>query len=85
MHDLIREFLTSSMDDVMRKELHENAASHYRLHRSSRMDDLEFLHHLAEAGNTDEFAQILGEVGKILFLQAIPIFLPSWILLIILR
>ena len=64
VHDLIREFLTSSMDDVMRKELHDNAASHYRLHRSSRMDDLEFLHHLAEAGDTDEFAQILGEVGQ---------------------
>tara|TARA_Y100000766_G_scaffold48823_3_gene39042 strand:- start:14805 stop:17336 length:2532 start_codon:yes stop_codon:yes gene_type:complete len=64
VHDLIREFLTSSMDDVMRKELHENAASHYRSHRGSRMDDLEFLHHLAEAGNTDEFAQILGEVGQ---------------------
>ena len=63
VHDLVREFLTRSMDDSLRQELHNNAKEWYRTRLETAADRIEYIHHLNESGGTDDLAEVLSSEG----------------------
>ena len=63
VHDLVREFLTRSMDESLRQELHNNAKEWYRSRKDIAADRIEYIHHLNESGSTDDLAEVLSSEG----------------------
>ncbi len=63
VHDLVREFLTRSMNESLRQELHANATVWYRSRRGSAAERIEYIHHLNESGDTDTLAEVLTAEG----------------------
>lgn len=64
VHDLVREFLTRSLDEQVRRDLHASACDWYRGSRDGADGEIEFLYHLAEADDSIGFATVLVEVGR---------------------
>ena len=63
VHDLVREFLTRSMDESLRQELHANATVWYRSRHGIAAERIEYIHHLNESGDTDSLAEVLTAEG----------------------
>ena len=63
VHDLVREFLTRSMDESLRQELHSNAKAWYRTRHGIAAERIEFIHHLNESGDTEGLAEVLSTEG----------------------
>jgi len=63
VHDLVREFLTRSMDESLRQELHSNAKLWYRTRHGVAAERIEFIHHLNESGDTEGLAEVLSSEG----------------------
>ena len=63
VHDLVREFLTRSMDESLRQELHNNAKDWYRTKADTAADRIEYIHHLNEANATEDLAEVLSTEG----------------------
>ena len=63
VHDLVREFLTRSMDESLRHELHSNAKAWYRPRHGIAAERIEFIHHLNESGDTEGLAEVLSTEG----------------------
>jgi tetratricopeptide (TPR) repeat protein len=63
VHDLVREFLTRSMDESLRQELHSNAKLWYRARHGVAAERIEFIHHLNESGDTEGLAEVLSSEG----------------------
>ena len=63
VHDLIREFLTRSLDEGTNNELHAKAVDWYRTRRSRPEEQIEYLFHLSHSGDTDELGDELSVVG----------------------
>ena len=63
VHDLVREFLTRSMDESLRQELHSNAKLWYRARHEVAAERIEFIHHLNESGDTEGLAEVLSSEG----------------------
>jgi len=63
VHDLVREFLTRSMDESMRQELHSNAKAWYRNRHGIAAERIEYIHHLNESGDTEGLAEVLSSEG----------------------
>jgi len=63
VHDLVREFLTRSMDESLRRELHNNAKDWYRTKADTAADRIEYIHHLNEANATEDLAEVLSTEG----------------------
>lgn len=66
VHDLVREFLTRSMDESLRQELHNNAKDWYRTKADTATDRIEYIHHLNEANATEDLAEVLSTEGHAL-------------------
>ena len=63
VHDLIREFLTRSLDEGTNNELHAKAVDWYRTRRSRPEEQIEFLFHLSHSGDTEELGEELSVAG----------------------
>jgi len=63
VHDLVREFLTRSMDESLRQELHSNAKLWYRTRHGIAAERIEYIHHLNESGDTEGLAEVLSTEG----------------------
>ena len=63
VHDLVREFLTRSMDESLRQELHSNAKLWYRTRHGVAAERIEYIHHLNESGDTEGLAEVLSTEG----------------------
>ncbi|MFL2493504.1 MAG: tetratricopeptide repeat protein [Candidatus Thalassarchaeum sp.] len=63
VHDLVREFLTRSMEESLRQELHSNAKEWYRTRRETAADRIEYIYHLNESGGSDDLAEVLSSEG----------------------
>ena len=63
VHDLIREFMTRSIDAAMHTELHARACEWYRMRRERPEHRIEFLYHLSHTGDSDELGTELAETG----------------------
>ena len=63
VHDLVREFLTQSMEESLRQELHSNAKLWYRARHGVAAERIEYIHHLNESGDTEELAEVLSSEG----------------------
>ena len=63
VHDLVREFLTRSMDESLRQELHSNAKVWYRDRHGIAAERIEYIHHLNESGDTEGLAEVLSTEG----------------------
>jgi len=63
VHDLVREFLTRSMQDSLRQELHSNAKEWYRTRRETAADRIEYIYHLNESSSTEDLAEVLSSEG----------------------
>ena len=63
VHDLVREFLTRSMDESLRQELHSNAKLWYRPRHGIAAERIEYIHHLNESGDTEGLAEVLSTEG----------------------
>ena len=66
VHDLVREFLTLSMDDSLRQSLHANAVEWYRIRRENPSQSIEHIHHLHKSGDIEGLASALSEDGHTL-------------------
>ena len=64
VHDLVREFLMRSMDEVMKTDLHSSAVNWYRNRKNSATDRIEFIHHLRHTGDEDGLAEVLLTEGR---------------------
>ena len=63
VHDLIREFLSRSLDATTRDELHGKAVDWYRARRSQPEEQIEFLFHLSNSGDADELGREIESTG----------------------
>jgi len=63
VHDLVREFLTRSMDESLRQELHSNAKAWYRTRHGVAAERIEYIHHLNESGDIEGLAEVLSTEG----------------------
>ena len=63
VHDLVREFLTRSMEDSLSQSLHANAAEWYRVRKGNPSESIEYIHHLHMSGDTEGLAEALSEEG----------------------
>ena len=63
VHDLVREFLTRSMDESLRQELHSNAKAWYRTRHGAAAERIEYIHHLNESGDIEGLAEVLSTEG----------------------
>ena len=63
VHDLVREFLTRSMDESLAQVLHANAVEWYRTRRGTPSQSIEYIHHLHMSGDTEGLAEALSEEG----------------------
>ena len=63
VHDLVREFLTRSMDESLRQELHSNAKAWYRTRHRAAAERIEYIHHLNESGDIEGLAEVLSTEG----------------------
>ena len=63
VHDLVREFLTRSMDEALRQELHSNAKAWYRTRHGIAAERIEYIHHLNESGDTEGLAEVMSNEG----------------------
>lgn len=66
VHDLVREFLTRSMEDSLSQILHANAVEWYRTRRETPSQSIEYIHHLHMSGDTEGLAAALSEEGHAL-------------------
>jgi len=64
VHDLIREFLLRTLDESTRGELHAAACDWYRVHKDSPEEQIEYIHHLVHAGDTDTISEMLDTHGR---------------------
>ena len=63
VHDLVREFLTRSMEDSLKQSLHANAVEWYRTRKDDPSESIEHIHHLHESGDIEGLASALSEEG----------------------
>ena len=63
VHDLVREFLTRSMEDSLKQSLHANAVEWYRTRKEDPSESIEHIHHLHESGDIEGLASALSEEG----------------------
>ena len=63
VHDLVREFLTRSMEDSLKQSLHANAVEWYRTRKEDPSESIEHIHHLHESGDIVGLAAALSEEG----------------------
>ncbi|MBS72456.1 MAG: hypothetical protein CMO20_05860 [Thermoplasmata archaeon] len=63
VHDLIREFLTRSLDIGTNNELHAKAVEWYRTRRNRPEEKIEFLFHLSHSGDSEELGEKLSVMG----------------------
>lgn len=63
VHDLIREFLTRSHDSATNMQLHAKAVDWYRTRRERPEEQIEFLFHLSQAGDSEELGEALATTG----------------------
>jgi len=63
VHDLIREFLTRSHDSATNMQLHAKAVDWYRTRRERPEEQIEFLFHLSQAGDSGELGEALATTG----------------------
>ena len=63
VHDLVREFLTRSMEDSLKQSLHANAVEWYRSRKDDPSESIEHIHHLHESGDIEGLASALSEEG----------------------
>jgi tetratricopeptide (TPR) repeat protein len=64
VHDLVREFLSRSLDKQVRHDLHAAACDWYRTRRTGADEDIEYLYHLAAADDGVRFVEVLEEAGR---------------------
>jgi tetratricopeptide (TPR) repeat protein len=64
VHDLVREFLSRSLDLQVRHDLHAAACDWYRTRRTGADEVIEYLYHLAEADDGVRFVEVLEESGR---------------------
>ncbi|MBC8437662.1 MAG: tetratricopeptide repeat protein, partial [Euryarchaeota archaeon] len=63
VHDLIREFLSRSLNEETTMSLHSKAVDWYRTRRERPEEEIEFLFHLSKAGDSDELGGELSTTG----------------------
>ena len=63
VHDLVREFLTRSMEDSLKQSLHANAVEWYRTRKEDPSESIEHIHHLHESVDIEGLASALSEEG----------------------
>ncbi len=63
VHDLIREFLSRSLDQETKRDLHSKAVEWYRNRQERPEQQIEFLHHLTETGDSEELGEALASTG----------------------
>ena len=66
VHDLIREFLLQGLDDQTSISLHLHSAAWYKTQKESPDRDLELIHHLIRAKQSDEAAEQITASGAAL-------------------
>jgi tetratricopeptide (TPR) repeat protein len=66
VHDLVREFLLRTFDVATSTSLHAAACSWYRKRRNTPEQQLEYIYHLANSGDTDTLGEVLDENGRTL-------------------
>jgi tetratricopeptide (TPR) repeat protein len=64
VHDLIREFLHSGMEEDTRESLHKHAADWYSNKLSSAESIIEFLHHLIKCNQSERAADVVSQHGE---------------------
>jgi len=64
VHDLVREFLLRTFDSAIATTLHAAACAWYRKRRSSPEQQLEYIYHLVNSGDTDSLGEVLDENGR---------------------
>jgi len=64
VHDLVREFLSRSLDLQVRHDLHAAACDWYRTRRTGADEVIEYIYHLAEADDGVRFVEVLEESGR---------------------
>ncbi len=69
VHDLIREFLLRSLDDLYRIELHAKCSEWYQRNNSTSGFIIELIYHLLSSKNMEEAAQLIVSEGRILIAQ----------------
>jgi ATP/maltotriose-dependent transcriptional regulator MalT len=63
VHDLIREFLTRSLDTSTNHDLHARAVEWYRTRKDRPEEQVEFLFHLSHSGGSKELGDELATTG----------------------
>ena len=64
VHDLVREFLLRTFDDATATALHGAACNWYRVRRDAPEQQLEYIYHLVNSGDTDSLGEVLDENGR---------------------
>ena len=64
VHDLVREFLLRTFDSVIATALHAAACAWYRKRPDSPEQQLEYIYHLVNSGDTDSLGDVLEKSGR---------------------
>ncbi|MDP6900311.1 MAG: hypothetical protein QGF94_05700, partial [Candidatus Thalassarchaeaceae archaeon] len=64
VHDLVREFLLRTLNVETATTLHAAACAWYRKRRDSPEQQLEYIYHLVNSGDTDSLGDVLDENGR---------------------
>jgi ATP/maltotriose-dependent transcriptional regulator MalT len=64
VHDLVREFLLRTFDTVIATELHAAACAWYRKRLDAPEQQLEYIYHLVNSGDTDSLGDVLEKHGR---------------------
>lgn len=66
VHDLVREFLLRTFDTVTATALHADACAWYRKRLTGPEQQLEYIYHLVNSGDSDSLGDVLEKYGRTL-------------------